>query len=196
MLAKSSRRESGGRRSPSPGEQIDDALRAEEFVQLETEVVTIRRRRRTMVRGDDDVGRRVVQVRQLAERHPAGPLGVAGPAVRRTGPVAGRAERNVSRRVVADVSLAVGVDEILRRRDSPTQRVGELGPVARLVHFQERRQRPHRRDRARSSGRPAVQSAVVSELVVDAALIALMGVRDQRAVTGDAHGQAEPVPRP
>ena len=66
---------------------------------------------------------------------------VAGPAVGRPRSVARRANRDAARRVVADVAVDVGVDEILRRHDVALERVGELGPVARLVHLEKRRQR-------------------------------------------------------
>ena len=55
---------------------------------LEAEQVRIRRRRRTMVGGDDDVAGRIVEVRQRVERNPSGPFRVASCAISRQRAVA------------------------------------------------------------------------------------------------------------
>ena len=45
-------------------------------------------------------------------------------------------------RVVADVSVHIGVDEVLRRHGEVGERRGEIGPIARLVQLEERHDRP------------------------------------------------------
>ena len=112
------RRQAG---SCGSGDQIRDPLRAVRLGPFEPEVVAVRRRRRTVVGGDDEVLGRIEGVRQLVERNPAGPLGVAGPAVGRPRAVAARADRDASGRVVADVAVDVGIDEVLRRHDELAQ---------------------------------------------------------------------------
>ena len=125
----------------SPFQEIDDPLRAIRFVPIESEVVGITGRRRTMVGRDDDMRRRIVQMRQLIERYPSDPFSVAAPPVGRERTVAGPANGNPPRRVITDVPIDVCIHPVLRRHDEVTQRGREVVPVARLVHLQNRHER-------------------------------------------------------
>ena len=118
-------------------EQIRDPLRSKRLVILEREKVRIVRRHRAMVGGDDEMGRRVVGVGQCIERNPAVPLHLTGPALGGHRSDAAGPDRDAARRVVTDVSLDVGVDEVLRRDDEVLERCGELGPVLRRVEPQK-----------------------------------------------------------
>ena len=64
-----------------PLEQVDDPLRPVRFGPLAADRVRIPGRHGLVVGRDDEVLRRIEDVRQCLERNPAGPLGRAGPAV-------------------------------------------------------------------------------------------------------------------
>jgi len=168
--------------------KINDALRTVRFGPVEAEIRAIRRRDGTVVRRHDEMFGRIVDVRQIVERHPAGPFGVAGPAVRGTRTVARRAHRNVTGRVVPDVPVDVRVDEVLRRYDVALQRAGELRPVARRVHLQKRFEGAIVRIERRPAERERLERRRL-RLRLRFRVVRIDGVGHERAVPRHAHAQ-------
>ena len=76
---------------------------------------------------------RIQDGRQPFDRRRADPVLLAGPASRRRAAVAAAAQGHAARHRVADVSVHVGVDEVLRRRREAAHAGKKLGPVGRAV---------------------------------------------------------------
>ena len=149
-----------GREFPLLAQQVSDPLSAVGLGPLETNQVRIGGRSRPIVRGDDEVFRRIVGVRQLFEGHPSGPFSLARPAVGRRRSVTVRANRNVAGRVVSDVSVHVGVHEVLRRHDEVAKRCLEVIPVPCLVQTKERHDRRVLRVERRPAERQRLEDRV------------------------------------
>src|SRR5262249_60873569 len=94
--------------------------------------------RRTIVRRHHEVFGRIEYVRKFVEWNPAGPFAIARPTLFRNQPVPPCANGNVAWRVVPDMAVDVGVDEVLRRDCELTKGAGEIGPVAGLIQPEER----------------------------------------------------------
>ena len=172
-------------------QQIDGALRAVRFGPLETEMIRIGRRRRTMIRRDDRMRGRIVEVRQVVERNPAGPFTGAAPAVGGNRSVARRADGHFAGRVVADVAGHVGVDEVLRRRHEVPKRGGELGPVPRVVEAQERGNGRVLAIECGPAERERLERRRLRSRLARSGVVRVERVRDERTVPRDADVDAD-----
>ena len=130
-------REVIGRQLVGSTNQLGDALAPKRLDPFHADRIRIAGRRRPVIGGDDEMLGRIEGVGELVERDEPGPLEIAGGSVARQRPVTARAERNAAGRVVADVPVHVGVNEILRRYDEYFHRIGELVPVARFVEEEQ-----------------------------------------------------------
>ena len=76
-------------------------------------------------------------MRQFVESYEACPIAIISRSVVRQAAVAGLANGNPAGAVVANVPVAVCIDEILRRAIVMTQRFSEFVPVARAICFEQ-----------------------------------------------------------
>ena len=105
-------------------QQLVDAFGAIRRIPLEADRVRIPVGRNAAVGGRQDARRRIEHPRHLIVRNEACPLVSIGIARNRQRPITRRANRNESRRLVADVAIHVGIDHVLPRRaeESKTRR--------------------------------------------------------------------------
>ena len=94
-------------------EEVRDPLGAVRLRVLEGNERCPVSRRRTIVRGHDEVRRRIQDVGEIIEADPTKPLGFTCPSPGRLRSVAARPSRNPAGRVVTDVPLRICVDEVL-----------------------------------------------------------------------------------
>ena len=73
-------------------------------------------RRDARVCGGNDPGGRIIEARQLVKRDVSDPVMFAIGAGNRNSTIAGGADGNASHGLVANVSIHVGIDDVLRRR--------------------------------------------------------------------------------
>ncbi len=92
-----------------------------------------------VVGGDDPAGRGIEHGREVVERHEALPIVLSVPARDRAQALVGGigADRDRARQLVADVTVGIGIDEVLRRGAEQAQGVPERGPVVGAVDGEE-----------------------------------------------------------
>ncbi len=181
------------------GQQGADLLRPVAVVERAPQVVRVVLPRHRLVRGDDVAVLRVEHARQRVERdRRPGPLVCRVPP--RHGPVAvtGTPDGHPTRRLVADVSLHVGVHEVLRRHLEQPSRVAELVPVRGPVEDEDRVGRAPRVERgpAQRHGIPVASRrclAAGDRCVGADRREVRAGVGDERAVPTRAHGEGDRV---
>ena len=83
-----------------------------------------------LIRGDNDPVRRIVNVRQFVERNVASPFTVIRRSIVGHATVAALADWDAAGTVVADVSIDIDVNKILRWPAIVTKRFSEFLPVA------------------------------------------------------------------
>ena len=129
----------GGERAACGGtlDQVDDARRPPAVVPVGAEEVRMVGADHGVVRGDDVALVGVVDDGQFGEGDEAPPVVRRVPAGLGHGAVAGAADRQPARRLVADVARAVGVDEVLRRHVEEARRGAELREIGRRVQRED-----------------------------------------------------------
>ena len=90
-----------------------------------------------LIRGDNDPVRRIVNVRQFVERNVASPLTVIRRAIVGHTAVAALADWDATGAVIANVSIDIDVNEILRWPAVVTQCFSEFLPVACAIGVEQ-----------------------------------------------------------
>ncbi len=179
-------------------ELLADPLRAVAVVPVVGEEVGVRRVGHRLVRGDHEPLVGVEHRRQRVERHERlAPVVLRQPPRRRQpAVVAGLPDRDLPRRLVADVALGVGVDEVLRRHREVGGSGPELVPVRGPVELQDRVGGGGRLERGplQRHGEPVARVGTGRRLGVRADGAQLTrDVGEQRAVLRGPDGQVEVV---
>ena len=125
-------------------QQLVDALGAKRRHPLDAQRIEIAVGRHPAIRSRDHPRRRIVDAGQLVVRHIPGPLVRVVVAGYRNGAVSRRANRNQSSSLVADMSIDIGVDNVLRGRTELRKSRFEVLPVLRRVDGKERNMRSPR----------------------------------------------------
>src|SRR5581483_5675427 len=95
-------------------------------------------RKRVLVGGHNYVSRRIVKSRELFERNEPVPLEIPRAAIHRNIAIVGASDRQAACRVISDVAVDIGINEILTWSGKPLQPGHKLIPIARAVDVQKR----------------------------------------------------------
>src|ERR1044072_2452009 len=87
----------------------------------------------SLICGNNDPRRRIVELWQFVDLDEAHPFAGVGRAVIRHAAIAGLSDRHHARRVITDMSVGVGIDDVLRGRSEYFEPGGKLFPVSGAV---------------------------------------------------------------